>query len=46
MHTGRPVAAPTAPAVSDTGLQERLWAASERLTGVTYALPGGAVSPG
>ncbi|GAA3287499.1 SDR family NAD(P)-dependent oxidoreductase [Dactylosporangium vinaceum] len=47
--TGRPVAAPTAPVVSDTGLQERLWAASERLTGVTYALPAGAagaVSPG
>ncbi|MFI5910495.1 SDR family NAD(P)-dependent oxidoreductase [Dactylosporangium sp. NPDC051541] len=36
--TGRPVEAPTAPAVSDVGLQDRLWAESEHLTGVTYGL--------
>ncbi|WP_433204625.1 oxidoreductase [Dactylosporangium sp. CS-047395] len=37
--TGRPVLVGTAPAVADIALQDRLWAESERLTGVTYPLP-------
>ncbi|HTJ34670.1 MAG TPA: oxidoreductase [Dactylosporangium sp.] len=37
--TGRhPVLVGTAPAVADTALQDRLWAHSQRLTGVSYAL--------
>jgi len=34
--TGRPVLVPTAPAVSDTILQDALWTESERLTGVVF----------
>jgi hypothetical protein len=34
--TGYPALAPSSPRTHDAELQRRLWAESERLTGVTY----------